>query len=206
VALFAGSLIRSEFQIAYSWDRLYHSQGRVSQLGGLEDRVRDFVVLLDELTKWNRTDARFAGRLGLDRIGAMGFSWGGPTVARTRAAGRPMPSRRFAGPRRPGETLQGFSRPSLTMHPPDNSDQEVFAASQTNAVWFQISDTDHGSFVNYVVFGQRSAGHQPRAVRTMNAYTLSFFNKWLKGQDESLHEGSHPSSRASSTSTRSKNH
>ena len=48
---------------------------------GLKDRVRDFVFLLDELTKWNRDDARFAGRLGLDQVGAMGMSWGGPTVA-----------------------------------------------------------------------------------------------------------------------------
>lgn len=56
--------------------------GAISQVGGLEDGVRDFVVVLDELTKWNETDARFAGRLRLDQIGAIGFSWGSPTIDR----------------------------------------------------------------------------------------------------------------------------
>jgi pimeloyl-ACP methyl ester carboxylesterase len=179
--------------LAAAWpDGFYHSQGRVSQIGGLEDRVRDFVVVLDELTKWNRTDARFAGRLGLDRIGAMGFSWGGPTVAELAQQDARCQAVVLLDPGGPGGTLQGFSRPSLTMLAPDNSDQEVFAASQTNAVWFQISNTDHASFVNYVVFGSVPLATNREAVRTMNAYTLSFFNKWLKGQDDSLHEGSSP--------------
>ena len=30
------------------------------------------------------------------------------------------------------------------------------------------------------------------AVRTINAYAFSFFNKWLKGQDDHLHEGRSP--------------
>ena len=30
------------------------------------------------------------------------------------------------------------------------------------------------------------------AERTINAYALSFFNKWLKGQEDYLHEGASP--------------
>ncbi|HAB16783.1 MAG TPA: hypothetical protein DCE44_10070, partial [Verrucomicrobiales bacterium] len=179
--------------LAAAWpDGFYYSQGAVDQAGGLEDRVRDLVVVLDELTKWNRNDARFDGRLGLDQVGAMGFSWGGPTVAELGKQDARCTAVVLLDPGGSAGTLQGFSKPSLTMHAPDNDDQEVFAASRTNAVWFQISNTDHASFVNYVVFGSVPLATNREAVRTMNAYTLSFFNKWLKGQDDDLHESPSP--------------
>lgn len=174
--------------LAASWpDGFYHSQGVPSQDGGLEDRVRDLVVVLDELTKWNRSDARFVGRLDLDRVGGMGFSWGGATVAKlAQQDARCRAVVLLDGG--PDGSLQSFSKPSLTMHNSEELEQFVFAASRTNAVWFQISNTDHASFVNYVVFGSVPLADNREAVRTMNAYTLSFFNKWLKGQDDHLHE------------------
>jgi len=78
------------------------------------------------------------------------------------------------------------------MHRPDDSDQSVFAASKTNAVWFQISNTDHASFVNCILYSSYPLASSREAERTINAYALSFFNKWLKGQDDHLHEGPSP--------------
>ena len=41
-------------------------------------------------------------------------------------------------------------------------------------------------------FDHYPLGTNREAVWTINAYTLSFFNKWLKGQDDRLHEGPSP--------------
>jgi dienelactone hydrolase len=175
-------------------DGFYRSRDTSNITGtadGLKDRVRDFVFLLDELTKWNQHDARFAGRLGLDQIGAMGMSWGGPTVAELAQQDARCKAVVLLDPGNSGN-VQGFSRPSLTMHRPEDFDESVFAASKTNAVWFRLSNTDHASFANYVAFSSYSLVSNREAVRTINAYALSFFNKWLKGQDDRLHEGSSP--------------
>ncbi|MBI4560080.1 MAG: hypothetical protein HY706_21005 [Candidatus Hydrogenedentes bacterium] len=175
-----------------AWPDGFYVSGRADDNYGLKDRIRDLVVVLDELTKWNQTDARFAGRLDLDKVGAMGMSWGGPTIAEWAQQDGRCKAVVLLDPGGTGGNVQGFSTPSLTMHRPDDSDQAVFAASKTNAVWFQISNTDHPTFDNYVVFSSYSLASNREAVRTSNAYALSFFNKWLKGQDDRLHEGSSP--------------
>ena len=159
---------------------------------GLKDRVRDLVVVLNELTNWNQTDARFVGRLGLDKVGAMGMSWGGPTIVELGQQDTRCKAVVLLDPGGTAGIVQGFTTPSLTMHAPDDSDQAVFAASKTNAVWFQISNTDHFTFFNYVVLSSYPLASNREAVRTVHAYTLSFFNKWLKGQNDYLHEGPSP--------------
>ena len=159
---------------------------------GVQDRVRDLVVVLDELTNWNQTDARFTGRLALDKVGAMGVSWGGPTVAELAQQDARCKAVVLLDPGGTGGNLQGFSRPSLGMHSVELNDPSVFTASKTNAVWFQISNTDHASFGNYVIYSGYPLATNREAERTINAYALSFFNKWLKGQDDRLHEAPSP--------------
>ena len=156
-----------------------------------KDRVRDLVVVLDELTNWNQTDARFAGRLALDKVGAMGHSAGGETIVKLGQQDARCKAVILLDSGVEG-TLQGFSTPSLTMHMTGDGDNSVFAASKTNAVWFQISNTDHVTFSNYLIFGGYPLATNRDAVRTIHAYTLSFFNKWLKGRDDRLHEGPSP--------------
>jgi hypothetical protein len=80
----------------------------------------------------------------------------------------------------------------MTMHNPADSDQAVFAASQTNAVWLQISNTDHTSFGNHLLYSTYPLATNREAVRTINAYALSFFNKFLKAEDDRLHESRSP--------------
>jgi dienelactone hydrolase len=41
-----------------------------------QDRVKDLVFILDELTRWNTNNAVFAGRLDLTKVAAMGTCWG----------------------------------------------------------------------------------------------------------------------------------
>ncbi|MBI3414274.1 MAG: hypothetical protein HY043_02965 [Verrucomicrobia bacterium] len=159
-----------------------------------KDRFRDLVVVLDELTNWNQTDARFAGRLGLDKIGAMGMSSGGTAVANLGQQDARCKAVVLLDSGYGGEDFRGFSKPSMTMIETKDpayftADQEVFAPSKTNAVLFQISNTDHATFSSGVIFSSYPPATNLEAVRTINAYALSFFNKWLKGQDDHLHEG-----------------
>lgn len=158
----------------------------------LNGRVRDLAVALDELANWNEHDPEFAGRIAVDRVGGMGMSWGGITVAEFAQKDPRCLAVVQLDPGGNGGSVAGFSKPSLTMHSPDASEQSLFNASKTNAVWFQISNTDHGSFANEVVFSMPSLAANREAARTIQAYALSFFNKWLKGQDDTLHESKSP--------------
>lgn len=170
-------------------DGFYHS--RTEAPSGDEEfknRVRDLVVVLGELTNWNQHDARFAGRLGLTTFGAMGFSWGGPTVVELARQDARCKALVLLDPGGTAGSLQGLTTPSLTMHSPGESEQSVFAASKTNAYWLQISNTDHASFANHLLYSSRSLALNREAERTIDAYAFSFFNKWLKGQDDHLHE------------------
>ena len=92
-------------------------------------------------------------------------------------------------------SVVGFSTPSLEMAEDPIvgcSVQDVFNASKTNAVAFQIKNTDHAAFSSGVIFSSYPSAVNHEAVRTINAYALSFFNQWLKGQDDHLHEGPSP--------------
>lgn len=69
----------------------------------------------------------------------------------------------------------------------------AFAAGELSRSFeVPISNTDHFTFGNHVVFNHYPLGTNREAARTINAYALSFFNKWLKGQDDRLHEGPSP--------------
>ena len=170
-------------------DGFYHSRSDAPDTeDDLKNRVRDLVVVLDELTNWNQNDARFAGQLDLDKVGGMGMSWGGPTVAELAQQDGRCKAVVLLDPASEGN-VQGFSKPSLTMHRPDDNDQVVFAASKTNAVWFQIRNTDHASFANPTIYSAYPLAFSREAERAIDAYAFSFFNKWLKGQDDHLHKG-----------------
>jgi predicted dienelactone hydrolase len=49
--------------------------GREQSVALLQDRVRDFVVVLDEMARWN-TDDLFASRIDVQTAAAMGWSYG----------------------------------------------------------------------------------------------------------------------------------
>ena len=47
---------------------------------------------------------------------------------------------------------------------------------------------DHPSFGNHLLYSGRPVAANREAERTIDAYAFSFFNKWIKGQDDHLHE------------------
>jgi hypothetical protein len=76
----------------------------------------------------------------------------------------------------------------------------------TNAYWVKLVSTDHGSFSDYgliadsaslqAVFGTPVSGQflpPARVTQIVRAYLLSFFNKYLRGEDDHLLDGPSPS-------------
>ena len=78
-----------------------------------------------------------------------------------------------------------MSRTDLAL---DSGVQSFFDKATNNAVRFVLSSTDHGSFAyGYETVNPSSANRELQ--RTMKAYILSFFNKYLKNQDDHLLDG-----------------
>jgi len=159
---------------------------------GLRDRVRDFSFLVDQLEQWSVSDPRFAGRLDLGKIAAMGFSWGGATAlefcradTRCRAAVALDPGG-FTTPELP---QYGLQKPSLTINRSDNGDFSLYDKAAADAVRFQISNTTHGDIGGWAWWpnGTLAAVQNAAEVnRSANAFTVWFLNKHLQGSTEAM--------------------
>jgi dienelactone hydrolase len=181
----------------------------------LDDVIMDFRFVLDELSRLNINDALFAGRLDLERLGAFGFSAGAVPVAefcridaRCKAVvlfdpgwilEAPTDLNQF-GLQKPFLSMNSTrsdSRPAQPPSPPYTTNWlhgslALFTNAINNAFWFQIEDSTHQSFQDRgsLISNQaRAADPTPvsRAIsQTIRACTLSFFDKYLKGQDDHL--------------------
>jgi len=163
--------------------------GRELGVQRLQDRVRDFVVVLDELGRWNQDDALLAGRCDVRRVGLMGWSFGGVAAAefcRTDDRGLAAVALDPGSYQSPLSTL-GLQKPSLSMQSPNNTDQTLFSKATANAYWFQIQYTEHGSFNTwYWSFAYTTPDRWCEAARTITDYTMWFLNRHLKGSTDPM--------------------
>jgi uncharacterized repeat protein (TIGR03803 family) len=189
--------------------------------GDIEGRLRDMQFLLDQLEVMNTNDPRFGGRLDVDKIGAFGWSLGGASTiqlclrdSRCKAGanldGACFETDVLAQPLNvpillfredtgtdpfPGGVLDGF---------PDDR-MEVFSEQATNAYWVRLLSTIHGYFADPGLvadsaslngyWGAPMSGQflpGARASQIVRAYLLSFFNKFLRGEDDHLLDGPTP--------------
>lgn len=165
--------------------------GREQSTRLLQDRVRDFAVVLDAMALWNRDDSLFAGRIDVQNAAAMGFSYGGPTAgefcraeSRCRAAVTFDPGGYGSAP---ALTTLGVQKPCLTMHRGDYPDTTLFSKATTNAYWFQIRYAEHVSFATgYWWVTSQSIAHSREAARTITDYTVWFLNKYLRGSTDPM--------------------
>jgi len=164
--------------------------GNVWSFDFLEDRVRDVAFLLDRLAQWNVDDPVFKGQLDLDRIGIMGWSWGGCTAAEAcRREPRLKAAVLLDGYFRSVPTLltSGLAKPVLAMTTtngsPDNT--TLFDHSHRDAYQLCIRGATHDTFTDCAWIVNASAASRQQAL-AMNACLLSFFNKHLRGTDDGL--------------------
>jgi predicted dienelactone hydrolase len=165
--------------------------GREQNAQLLQDRIRDFDVLLDVLSYWNENDSLFAGRLAVEKVAVAGFSFGGVAAGefcrldpRCVAAVALDPGGFEAAP---ALSTLGLQKPSLTMHNPAWPDDFLYSKATTNAYWFQIRNTEHWSFGTwYWTVTSTSLPNRREGARTVADWTLWFLNKYLKGSSDPM--------------------
>jgi uncharacterized repeat protein (TIGR03803 family) len=187
----------------------------------IEGRLLDMEFVLDELESLNAGDPRLGARLDLNKIGAFGWSLGGATAAQLCLrdprckAGAGMDGGFF-------ETnllTQSLSVPWLFFDEDDlipnpllyfaydipDDRLEIYDDLVTNAYWVKLVSTVHGSFGDYGLiynasslegtWGTPMSGQvlsPARLSQIVRAYLISFFNKFLQGNDDHLLDGPSP--------------
>ncbi len=175
----------------------------------------DSRFVLDRIEQIADTPGPFRGRLDLERIGMLGWSFGGAAaIEMSRIDPRVKAAVNHDGGLYGGVWTQPTSRPFMMFRhgipdvdPPGGNKggittRDMFAIimgydSTAEALaagdWYElrIARTDHGSFSDLPLFVQRSPDRLParRAHDIINAYTLAFFDQYLKGRNSRLLQG-----------------
>jgi dienelactone hydrolase len=160
------------------------------------DRLADDRFVLEALAQLNASDALLAGRLDLSWLGAMGWSLGNSDLGQLaqtddRFKGIVMLEGYLQGA--PGlldQLLQqGLRLPLLCMYQEDLSLAPLFDQAISNATqdtYFSLMHvTSHFAFKD-LTESSLATDSVRRGAAAMRACLLSFFNKYLKGQDDHL--------------------
>ncbi len=153
------------------------------------DRLKDVSFLLDQLQQWNAGDPVFQGRLDLQRIGIVGWSFGGGTALGACHQEERLKAAVFLD----GYLVsfssivsKGLTKPFLNMNASGGGDHEtLFNKSPKDAYLLSIKGAAHESFTdNSWIVGPSTASRQ--RANAINACADSFFNRHLKGLAETL--------------------
>jgi dienelactone hydrolase len=179
----------------------------------------DARLALDRIEALNRDPGPFQGRLDLDRIGMSGWSFGGALAVQMTADDPRVKAAVDQDGQLFGDVRQrGTTRPILQLsHGVDDAlgypekdrpavrelmalvaswDSSARAASRSDWYAVTIAGTDHGDFSDLALFYRRGDDRLAarRAHELINAYTLAFFDQYLKGRPSGLLSGAngHP--------------
>ena len=179
--------------------------------------VKDARFALDRVEQLNREAGLFQGRLDLDRIGALGWSFGGATAVQLSREDSRVKAAVDQDGQLFGEVRErGSSRPVMLMHNDSDPLKQVpdslrpvmgelvaqvrrfdstFRA-RTAGDWYDvtIAKTNHGHFSDLTLFFPRDTTQMDprRAHVIINAYTLAFFDFYLRGKSSPLLAGASP--------------
>lgn len=179
--------------------------------------VADARFALDRIEGLARDPGPFQGRLDLERIGAFGWSFGGATAVqltaddpRVKAAvdhdGQLFGSVRERGTARPVLQFHNSTdyeklypekdRPAIRELTAMTAAWDSTTRERSSADWYNvtIAGTDHGDFSDLGLFYPRSKERldAKRAHEIINAYTLAFFERYLRGTPSELLSGPSP--------------
>lgn len=162
----------------------------------------DTRFVLDELERMNRGERQnpFTGRLDMERVGIFGMSLGGATAGQVCA----IDSRCKAG-----INIDGLQRGDLLDNPPTQPfmfmssefyfdsnrgvNAPVYDRVRNNAYEIMVKGSAHLNFTDFYLIspllkwaGAVGSIDGERMQQIVNAYTLAFFNKHLKGENAPL--------------------
>jgi dienelactone hydrolase len=154
-------------------------------------RIQDVRIMLADLDRADAADSILAGHVDTHTIGLMGFSFGGGVAGEIcRTDDRCRAALVLDAYLQGADELRqaGLQKPFLGMYNSGGGDLTLFNKAVQGAVWFLISNTVHSSFVDVELITDPTPANRQVAF-TINAYLVSFFNKYLKGQDDHLLDG-----------------
>ena len=158
----------------------------------LTRRIEDVGLILADLDRGSSSISGLGSHADTNNIGFIGFSFGAGVageMCRTNERCRAVVILDGAG-QGAGELVRlGLQKPYLMMTVASNSGLSAFFdKAAPGAVWFLLSNIEHASFV----YGYEKIDPIPAKrdlQRTMKTYILSFFNKFLKNEDDHLLDG-----------------
>ncbi|MFO1499213.1 MAG: hypothetical protein U1G07_12600 [Verrucomicrobiota bacterium] len=158
----------------------------------LNDRLKDVAFLLNLVERWNIDDPLFQGRLDMEHLGIMGWSFGGGTAAEAcRTDARLKAAVLLDGYLGSAPTLlnTGLATPFISMNSGAllSENTTLFNKSATNAYLLSIRGASHEAFTDNSWMVTPSAASRQRAL-AMHACLVSFFNRYLRGADDRLLE------------------
>ena len=156
----------------------------------------DISFVIDELDSLNRSDALFAGRLNLEKLGVMGMSMGGIAAGQVCLAD----GRIKAAINMDGGLLGDLADTVVTVPLMYIGSRryigydEVFRAHASNDCYtLIIGEADHYDLTDFTLLHR---GHMmigtvdgERMLKLLNEYTLAFFDFYLKGIDSDILTG-----------------
>jgi predicted dienelactone hydrolase len=178
--------------------------------------IDDSRFVLDKLEVLNRTEGPFRGRLDLDRVGMLGWSFGGAAALEMlRTDPRVKAAVNHDGRLFGGTMTRPIGRPFMMFHHGINdlsgTPAALRAAAQENLTaifaldsaararatsdWYDvtIARTNHGHFSDLPLFlslfQDASLLGAQRDHEIISAYTVAFFDRYLRGRASPLLEG-----------------
>lgn len=170
----------------------------------VDSRVKDLLCVLDELRRMDANDAWLAGRLDFNRLGTLGMSFGGSSTGNLCRTNDAVKCAAFLDcafwPNVNVALYQtGIEKPFLAMNNDYASDpngcffwpesKHFFDLAKTNAIIFQIRNTNHELFWDpgwyFPMTGiPWTTAPARRTSRVIDDCLVSFFDKYLKSQDD----------------------
>ncbi|HXJ60123.1 MAG TPA: hypothetical protein VNU68_26045 [Verrucomicrobiae bacterium] len=157
-----------------------------------QSNVEDLRFVLEALTRWNGDDPILRGLLDLQRMGTMGWSYGGGVAAeigRTDARVKAVVLLDAYLQNAHDVAWLGIQKPFLGIYNATSAFRTPFDQATQDAYWMNISNTIHQHFADWRGWLASPTDAGRRAAVAMNACMISFFDKYLKDQDDHLLDG-----------------
>jgi len=163
-------------------------------VGTYQSRYQDAQVVLDALESMNADDPRFGGRLDLSRIGVIGWSTGGVNSAQLCLEESRIKVGVLLDPGLISYVTNlskiGIGKPFLVITGVLTDGMSLYNRATGPAYWLNIHGSAHLNMSDVPLYSGGALSQ--RLSHVLHTYALSFFAKYLLGEDDHLLDGPSP--------------